>query len=76
VNAVFTPTGLRAFKTEWKECSFGELDGVPIRVLPLKRVIASKRAANRDKDIAALPILERTLRLAKRAQASKKKRGN
>jgi len=73
VNAVFTPTGLRAFKTEWKECFIGELDNVSIRVLPLKRVIASKRAANREKDIAILPILERTLRLATRAQAPKKR---
>ena len=31
-----------------------------------QRHIASKRAANRDKDIAVLPILERTLRLSNR----------
>ena len=39
-----------------------------MKVLPLRRVIASKRAANRDKDRAMLPILKRTLRLAKRLE--------
>ena len=41
---------------------------VPVKVLPLSRVIASKRAANREKDVAVLPILRRTLRLAKRLE--------
>jgi len=31
-------------------------------------VIASKQAANREKDLAVLPILRRTLRLAKRLE--------
>jgi hypothetical protein len=39
---------------------------VPVKVLPLRRVIASKRAANREKDLAVLPILRRTLRLENR----------
>ena len=43
-----------------------EIDGVPLRVLPLERVIASKRATNRPKDRAALPSLEATL-LARRS---------
>jgi hypothetical protein len=66
VNAVFKPDGLRSFTAEWKRCRIGTLEGVPLRILPLSRVIASKRAANREKDVAALPILERTLRLSKR----------
>ncbi len=66
VNAVFQPDGLRSFESEWKHCRLGKLEGVPVKILPLRRVIASKRAANREKDIAVMPILERTLRLAKR----------
>ncbi len=65
VNAIFRPDGLRSFQTEWNECRVGTLEEVAVRVLPLERVIASKRAANREKDLAVLPILERTLRLAK-----------
>jgi hypothetical protein len=72
VNAVFQPNGLRSFNAEWNKAHDGELEGVPVRILPLARVIASKRAANRDKDIAVLPILERTLRLSRRLR---RKRG-
>jgi hypothetical protein len=68
INAIFKPDGLRSFETEWKQCRLSHLENVPVRVLPLPRVIASKRAANREKDLAVLPILERTLRLAKRLQ--------
>jgi len=65
VNVIFQPDGLRSFDAEWSISHWGKLDRVRVRVLPLRRVIASKRAANRDKDIAVLPILRRTLRLAK-----------
>jgi hypothetical protein len=66
VNAVFSPNGLRSFSAERKQCRIGRLEGVEIRILPLRRVIASKQAANREKDIAVLPILRRTMRLAAR----------
>jgi hypothetical protein len=66
VNAIFQPDGLRSFAAEFKGCRLGRLEGQPVRILPLARVIASKRAAGREKDLAALPVLERTLRLTKR----------
>ena len=75
VNVVFEPNGLHPFAAEWKGCIEGELENVTVRILPLKRVIASKRAANRDKDIAVLPILERTLRLARRLKQRTRLRG-
>ena len=68
VNANFQPDGLRSFDAEWKLSRWGELEKVPVKVLPLRRVIASKRAANREKDVAVLPILRRTLRLARRLE--------
>jgi len=68
VNAIFRPDGLRSFDAEWKLSRWGELEKVPVKVLPLRRVIASKRAANREKDVAVLPILRRTLRLARRLE--------
>ena len=64
VNSVFQPDGLRSFESEWKNCPVRNVENVPIRILPLARVIASKRAANRDKGRAVLPVLERTLRLS------------
>ena len=37
--------------------------------LSLQSVIARKRASGRDKDLAVLPILERTLRLSRRLKS-------
>jgi hypothetical protein len=74
VNAIFQPDGLESFKVEYRRALRAELDGQPIRVLPLHRVIASKRAAGREKDLAALPVLERTLRFARRLQTRKRVR--
>lgn len=71
VNAIFQPDGLQSFQSEWQRCPTGQLEGVPLRILPLTRVIASKRAAGRDKDLAVLPVLERTLRLAKRLKTDR-----
>lgn len=71
VNAIFNPDGLRSFDAEWKNCTVSKLEGMPVRVLPLTRVIASKQASGRDKDLAVLPILKRTLRMAKRLQKPK-----
>jgi hypothetical protein len=36
-----------------------------VRVLPLERIIASKRAAGRPKDLAVLPALEAALAVAR-----------
>ena len=66
VNAIFQPDGLRSFTVEFKGARRGRLAGQPVRILPLARVIASKRAAGRVKDQAALPVLEQTLRLSRR----------
>jgi hypothetical protein len=71
INVIFEPVGLRSFSVELKNCRLSQVEGQPIRVLPLSRIIASKRAANRDKDVAVLPILERTLRLSKKLKQSK-----
>jgi hypothetical protein len=72
VNAIFQPDGLNSFEVEFKKSREVELAGQPVRVLPLRRVIASKRAAGREKDLAALPVLERTLRLQRRLKGRPK----
>jgi hypothetical protein len=74
VNAVFKPTGLRSFASEYGRCRKSRLQGQPIRILPLPRIIANKRAANREKDRLALPVLERTLRLARRVRSIRVKK--
>jgi hypothetical protein len=76
VNAIFHPDGLRSFAAEARQCRRARLDGQVIKVLPLARVIASKRASDREKDLAVLPVLERTLRLSRRLNRKKKHESN
>jgi hypothetical protein len=66
LDVVLTAHGLEPFDVEYQNAIVRELDGITVRILPLTRVIASKRATNRLKDQAALPALEATL-LARRA---------
>lgn len=54
--------GLGPFEQEVKRAIRIRLGEVEIPVLPLDRIIASKRAAGRPKDRAILPALEDTLR--------------
>jgi hypothetical protein len=62
INVVVTAHGLRPFAEEYDEALEREIDGIIVRVLPLERVIASKRATGRLKDAASLPALEAALR--------------
>ncbi len=61
VDIVLSASGLDTFEREWQGAHEYELDGVPVKVLPLERVIVSKRAANRPKDTAQIPMLEAAL---------------
>jgi hypothetical protein len=59
--------GLSSFTTEYE----GALDveiapDLVVKALPLARIIASKRAAGRPKDKAALPMLRDVLKALKR----------
>jgi hypothetical protein len=61
LDVVLTVHGLEDFATEYEGCVERDVDGLSLCVLPLERVIASKRALGRAKDIAQLPALEATL---------------
>ena len=62
IDVVLTAHGLDDFASEYLRAIEHAVDGIAIKVLPLERIIVSKRSANRPKDIAALPALEATLR--------------
>ncbi len=62
IDVVLTAHGLRRFADEYAGGVEREIEGVMLRILPLDRVIASKRATSRPKDTASLPALEATLR--------------
>lgn len=61
VGVVLTASGLEPFEAEYARSREYVLDEVRVRVLPLERVIVSKRAANRPKDAAQIPLLEAAL---------------
>jgi hypothetical protein len=53
--------GLEPFDVEFLRAREMTVDGVPLRVLPIERIIASKRATGRPRDHAQLPALEEAL---------------
>jgi hypothetical protein len=61
LDVVLTLHGLGTFDDEYARSLERVIDGLPLRVLPLDRVVASKRATNRLKDRAVLPVLEAIL---------------
>lgn len=61
LDVVTHADGLDAFEREWERSIDLDVDGLTLRVLSLERVIASKRAAGRPRDLAALPALEEAL---------------
>jgi len=66
-DLVWRPDGLESFGAELARSVGVELaPEIVVRVLPLDRVIASKRAANRMKDRAQLPILRDALKILRR----------
>ena len=60
-DVVLTLDGLSDFSAEAAAAKTIEVDGLPLPVLPLERIIHSKRAAGRQKDLAVLPALEAAL---------------
>lgn len=53
--------GLESFDEEYKKSKTTDLAGLKIHLLPLERIIISKKTANREKDRAAIPALEAAL---------------
>jgi predicted nucleotidyltransferase len=64
LQADFMPVihGVRSFEGLRARASEHTIGGVPLKVAALADIIASKKAAGRDRDLAILPVLERTLR--------------
>lgn len=54
--------GLDDFNAEWKRAMTIKVGSLRLKVLPLERILASKRAANRPKARLVIPVLENTLR--------------
>jgi hypothetical protein len=61
IDQVLSMSGLASFEQELGNTTVKVVNGIPLHVLNLDRIIESKRAANRKKDRAVLPALEAAL---------------
>ena len=66
VNFLYRIDGLKSFADEYEKAVELNWNGREIRVLPITRIIASKKHIKRPKDIAHLPLLNQTLKLKKK----------
>ena len=61
-DVVIRMDGLGKFAAEWKRAVAIKVGRVRLKVLPLDRILASKQAAGRPKDLRVIPVLQNTLR--------------
>jgi predicted nucleotidyltransferase len=61
IDLVNRMNGLGDFESEYQHALDCQIDDFQIKLLPLERIIVSKQAAARPKDVAALPALHATL---------------
>jgi len=71
VNFLFEVTGLKNFAAEYRHALTLTMDGLKVKVLPLARVLKSKKAIMRDKDLAHIPHIERVLKAQKKLEGKK-----
>jgi hypothetical protein len=75
LQADFMPVihGVRSFEGLRSRAVERRLDGCAVFIASLDDIIASKKAAGRDRDLAVLPVLEQTRRaMAKNSDASRR----
>lgn len=72
LDIVFNMSGLGEFEEEFKSAATANIDGVDFYILPLERIIQSKKKASRPKDKAILPVLEDTLKTIRSLQKLEK----
>lgn len=71
VNFVYEPNGLRSFASEYRAAKWIRWLDHRVKVLPLERIRASKRAAGRPKDLAHLPLIDMVIRARNTARRRK-----
>ena len=74
IDIVSRCDGLRSFDVEYAKALELPLDDFSVKILPLDRVIASKRAAGRPKDLAVLEALNAALAATRPRRRTRKRR--
>jgi hypothetical protein len=68
VNFLFSIGGLGSFDREFRTGLWARIEGKRVKVLPLRRILESKKTILRDKDKLHIFLIERFLRGEKRAR--------
>jgi hypothetical protein len=74
VNFLYEVHGINGFAYEYGRAEKIKWLGLEIRVLPLRRILKSKKFILRDKDIAHIYLLEKTLGLQKQKKPANKRK--
>ena len=69
VNFLYRIDGLLSFRSEFKRACRLKWLGTEVKVLPLERILHSKKVVARPKDLAHVPLLEQTIALRRRSKA-------
>jgi len=62
VNFLFAVQGVKDFNTEYQGAVEVKIEGEPVKVLPLDRILQSKKTLLRDKDRLHILLIERFLK--------------
>jgi hypothetical protein len=65
INFLYRVDGLFSFIREFRQARRIKWLGTTVAVLPLTRILASKKFIGRPKDLAHIPLLEQTINLKK-----------
>jgi hypothetical protein len=72
INFLFRVDGIKSFDSEHKNAVVARLENQPVRVLPLERILKSKKAILRDKDKLHILLIERFLKCQKKSRIKKR----
>jgi len=67
-DIVINMHGLDSFENEVRQATSVKIGHAAVKVLPIERIILSKRSVGRDKDKAAIPMLKSALKIISRKQ--------
>jgi hypothetical protein len=73
VNFQFRIDGIKSFDAEYKNAVLARIENQSVKVLPLGRILKSKKAVLRDKDKLHILLIERFLKCKKKLPAKKRK---
>ncbi len=71
VNFLFTVHGVKSFNAEYENAVDATIESQPVKVLPLERILQSKKTILRDKDRLHILQIERFLKGRKKLKGLK-----